>query len=118
MLRRWGIQNRLRHLLYLLFAALAYARLGSESEVKAAVLFSNLFSFTNFQNGSDPRPRLVLYTNGLFYGTTSGGGTYDQGTVFVATPGGLVTNLIVFDGTNGGGHYGNGEMVSVNSNAD
>lgn len=106
MARQFRIQIRLRHVLILLLAALAYTDLGTEAKLKAAVLFSNLFSFNNLQNGYDPRPRLVLYTNGFFYGTTSGGGPYDQGTVFVATPEGLVTNLVIFNGTNGSGPYG------------
>ncbi len=106
MVPQFRIQNRRRHARILLFAALAVATLGSAPELKGAVLFSNLFSFKNLQNGYDPRPRLVLHTNGLFYGTTSGGGTYDQGTIFVATPQGLVTNLVIFNGTNGSGPYG------------
>ncbi len=40
---------------------------------------------------------------GLFYGTTGGGGVYDDGTVFSMTPSGAVTPLWAFGGTPGGG---------------
>jgi uncharacterized repeat protein (TIGR03803 family) len=106
MLRQARIQNRLRLVVRLLLGTLAYTFLAVEPVVKAGVLFSNLFSFNNLQSGSDPRPRLVLYPNDFFYGTTSGGGTYAQGTVLRATPGGLVTNLVIFNGTNGSGPIG------------
>src|SRR5215471_8035761 len=71
------------------------------SDARGSVILTNLFSFQNLQTGYDPRPRLVLHTNGLFYGTTSAGGAYDMGTVFAATPGGQVTTLVTFNGTNG-----------------
>src|SRR5208283_204129 len=51
-------------------------------------------------NGAQPYAGLILGTNGSFYGTTSAGGAYDQGTVFTVTPSGM-TNMVSFDGTNG-----------------
>jgi uncharacterized repeat protein (TIGR03803 family) len=44
---------------------------------------------------------LVQATDGNFYGTTGGGGAYDDGTVFKITPGGTLTTLHSFDGTDG-----------------
>src|SRR5437588_12030865 len=67
---------------------------------RGGVILTNLFSFQNLKTGYDPRPRLVLYSNGSFYGTTSGGGTHDLGTVFLATPAGFFTRLVTFDGNN------------------
>jgi uncharacterized repeat protein (TIGR03803 family) len=54
-------------------------------------------------DGSDPYGALVLGVNGLFYGTTSEGGTEDQGTVFSMTPSGTLTtlhNFTLYDGAN------------------
>ncbi|HEY9074788.1 MAG TPA: choice-of-anchor tandem repeat GloVer-containing protein, partial [Desulfobaccales bacterium] len=70
------------------------------------VTLTNLFSFDNLKSGYDPRPRLVQYTIGVLYGTTSGGGTKGQGTVFKMTPDGTVTTLVTFNGTNGSEPYG------------
>ena len=39
-------------------------------------------SQSNCADGADPKAGLVQATNGNFYGTTSGGGTYGEGTVF------------------------------------
>ena len=44
---------------------------------RGGVMLTNLFSFDNLKSGYDPRPRLVQYTNGVLYGTTSGGGAHD-----------------------------------------
>jgi uncharacterized repeat protein (TIGR03803 family) len=45
-----------------------------------------LYSFSNSSDGGDPQPGLIIDTAGNLYGTTSGGGTYSEGTVFELTP--------------------------------
>lgn len=53
-------------------------------------------------NGAQPYAGLTLDTNsGIFYGTTSAGGAYNQGTVFAVNSLGQFTMLASFDGTNG-----------------
>jgi uncharacterized repeat protein (TIGR03803 family) len=55
-------------------------------------------------DGAGPEGGLVLATDGDFYGTTSGGGTYDSfGTIFKITPSGTLRTLHIFDGTDGNG---------------
>jgi uncharacterized repeat protein (TIGR03803 family) len=44
---------------------------------------------------------LIQGTNGMFYGTTSRGGVYDDGTVFSITANGTLTTLHSFDETDG-----------------
>jgi uncharacterized repeat protein (TIGR03803 family) len=50
--------------------------------------------------GSDPNV-LITGTDGNFYGTTSAGGAYGDGTVFKMTPNGTLETLVVFSGLNG-----------------
>jgi uncharacterized repeat protein (TIGR03803 family) len=44
---------------------------------------------------------LIQATDGNFYGTTSGGGANNDGTVFKITPSGALTTLHSFEGTDG-----------------
>ena len=56
----------------------------------------------NFNNGGGPDGGLTLGSNGLFYGTTSGGGSKAQGIIFSFDPAtNTLTNLVNFNGTNG-----------------
>lgn len=57
-------------------------------------------------NGAHPQNRLLLATDGNFYGTTPEGGAFDLGTVFRVTPSGLISTLVSFNGTNGAAPYG------------
>jgi uncharacterized repeat protein (TIGR03803 family) len=50
----------------------------------------------NCTDGADPQAGLVQAINGSFYGTTVGGGTYGEGTVFEITAGGRLTTLHSF----------------------
>ena len=52
-------------------------------------------------NGSNPQAKLLLASDGLFYGTTTAGGAFDLGTVFRITPAGLLSTVVSFNGTNG-----------------
>jgi uncharacterized repeat protein (TIGR03803 family) len=48
---------------------------------------------------------LVDATDGLFYGTTYGGGNFGGGTIFSVSAAGSLTTLHSFDGTDGAGPY-------------
>ena len=64
--------------------------------------FTSLYSFTNGTDGASPIGRLLLGSNGNFYGTTIG-----PGTVFEITPAGKLTTLYSFTGgSDGGSPYG------------
>ena len=54
----------------------------------------------NGSNGASPDSHIVQAPNGMFYGTTREGGTYNKGTVFSFTDGSFHT-LISFNGANG-----------------
>lgn len=63
-----------------------------------------LTSLHNFSgpDGSVPGAALTVNSNGIFYGTSIGGGAnYQYGTVFQLTPGGTLTTLHSFHGTDG-----------------
>jgi uncharacterized repeat protein (TIGR03803 family) len=53
-------------------------------------------------DGYDPLGRLVQASDGNFYGTTSGGGTSNSGTLFKVDSAGNFTTLHSFNGTDGG----------------
>ena len=65
-----------------------------------------LYSFcsqTNCTDGEIPTAALVQGSDGNFYGTTSGGGAYGNGTIFKITPSGTMTILHSFAGGEGNG---------------
>jgi uncharacterized repeat protein (TIGR03803 family) len=62
-----------------------------------------LHSFTGGADGADPAAGLILDKKGNLYGTTSGGGTSNQGTVFKLDTTGTETVLHRFTGSDGGG---------------
>jgi uncharacterized repeat protein (TIGR03803 family) len=68
-------------------------------------VFTTLASFAPLRdtnaNGAYPRAGLIEGNDGNFYGTTTGGGTKGQGTVFKVTTNGILTFLASFVGTNG-----------------
>jgi uncharacterized repeat protein (TIGR03803 family) len=58
-----------------------------------------LYSFAGgTTDGSAPNAALILGSDGIFYGTTSGGGTNNLGTAFRMTPAGAETVLYSFAG--------------------
>jgi uncharacterized repeat protein (TIGR03803 family) len=50
--------------------------------INPSAVFSVLFSYSNDFDGGHPEATLFQHTNGILYGTTSGGGLYDGGTLF------------------------------------
>jgi uncharacterized repeat protein (TIGR03803 family) len=69
--------------------------------VSPAQTFTTLLSFDG-TNGANPEfVSLVQGVDGDLYGTTSNGGANTFGTVFKATPAGLLTTLHNFDGADG-----------------
>jgi uncharacterized repeat protein (TIGR03803 family) len=62
----------------------------------AAQTETNLHSFSGPTDGQSPLAGLVQGSDGNFYGTTYGGGTNYDGTVFRISPGGSYTNLYSF----------------------
>jgi uncharacterized repeat protein (TIGR03803 family) len=61
----------------------------------------NFCSQTNCTDGAEPAAALVQGSDGNFYGTTSAGGAYSNGTVFRITPSGTMTILHSFAGGEG-----------------
>jgi uncharacterized repeat protein (TIGR03803 family) len=81
-----------------LFAAVLVGLVPSRA---GALSFSTLSAF-NGTNGAQPVASLLRGADGNFYGTTSEGGLNGYGTIFRATPAGLITTLVSFDSTNNG----------------
>src|SRR6267378_945429 len=80
-----------------------------------AQTFTNLYSFTGGSDGGAPSAGLILSVNTL-YGTTAGGGSSSNGTVFaVNTDGSGFTNLYGFTGGNDGGAPYAGLILSSNT---
>ena len=77
---------------------------GSQIQIASAQTLTTLVNF-NMSNGTYPT-NLVQGNDGNFYGTTSYGGTFDNGTVFKMIPSGTLTTLLNFDYTNGANPYG------------
>jgi uncharacterized repeat protein (TIGR03803 family) len=56
-------------------------------------ILHNFCSQTNCTDGGNPYGGLVQATNGSFFGTTTGGGTYGYGNIFKITPSGVFTKI-------------------------
>ena len=67
--------------------------------------FATLYTFTNYQIGSQPGP-LADGFDGLFYGLAVQGGSGDEGIAYSVAPDGTFSALNSFDGANGGLPYG------------
>jgi uncharacterized repeat protein (TIGR03803 family) len=77
---------------------------GTVFQVTTAGVFTSLVSFTGLTGaakGSSPEGELLFHSDGNFYGTTSGGGAGEMGTIFKITPAGILTTLAQFTGTSG-----------------
>lgn len=75
--------------------------LGTVFQMSPTGLLTNLVSFTGVADGSHPRAQLIQGSDGNFYGTTSDGGSFGDGTVFRVSPEGALTTIVQFDGYNG-----------------
>jgi uncharacterized repeat protein (TIGR03803 family) len=72
---------------------------GTVFKITSNGVLTTLYSFcsqSKCADGGSPDAGLVQATDGNLYGTTSGGGTYDKGTVFNITPSGMLTTLHSF----------------------
>lgn len=81
---------------------------GTLFRITASGTLKTLYAFCaqpNCTDGSVPQAGLVQGTNGILYGTTSGGGAYGYGTIFKITTSGALTILHDFDGTDGAYPY-------------
>jgi uncharacterized repeat protein (TIGR03803 family) len=77
---------------------------GTVFKMTTSSLFTPLYSFkTNGIDGQHPQSALIEGSDGSFYGTTSNGGTKNDGTIYKITPTGLLTNVHTFTGTGGDG---------------
>jgi uncharacterized repeat protein (TIGR03803 family) len=75
---------------------------GTVFKVTRAGTFTTLYSFTGgASDGGSPWGALIQATDGNLYGTTRGGGTYGNGTIFKITPAGALTTMHSFVQTEG-----------------
>jgi len=80
---------------------------GTVFRITPAGVETVLWSFGSGSDGSYPFTDLALGSDGNFYGTTSEGGTLNEGTIFVITPAGAETVLWSFgSGSDGFEPYG------------
>ena len=74
---------------------------GTVFKMTPAGVLTTLVEFTGngaANKGSEPYAALVQGSDGLFYGTTGGGGANNFGTVFKVTAAGVLTTLVEFTG--------------------
>jgi uncharacterized repeat protein (TIGR03803 family) len=63
---------------------------------------TSLYSFSGSNDGANPFGGLIQTSDGVLYGTASGGSTNGWGSVFKVTTAGVLTNLYAFTGGNDG----------------
>ncbi len=75
---------------------------GTIYQVDSNGVFTTLYTFIGGSDGGVPDIQLVEGNDGLFYGTTTGGGFNNTGSVFTVSSVGTFTTLFSFSGTDGG----------------
>lgn len=88
---------RIAGLLFIVLSTVALAATGASAQT-----LTTLYSFTG-GGGASPYAGLIADASGNLYGTTVGGGTTNNGTVFELTPAGSETVLHSFTDVNGDG---------------
>jgi uncharacterized repeat protein (TIGR03803 family) len=81
---------------------------GTIFKITPSGALTTLYSFcsqSGCADGGGPQASLVQASDGNFYGTTYGGGTNNDGTVFKITPSGTLTTLHSFSGADGANPY-------------
>ena len=74
---------------------------GTAFKITLGGVFTNLHVFEDDVDGRDLVSGVVQGSDGNFYGTAGGGGSFGYGTIYVMTPAGAVTVLHNFDVTDG-----------------
>lgn len=87
------------------------------SAASASTSFAVLHSFSN-SDGSEPWGALIQSSDGQFYGTTSGGGTFGQGAIFRIDSTGNLVRLHSFAGSGGAGPEGTSPVASLVEGVD
>jgi uncharacterized repeat protein (TIGR03803 family) len=75
---------------------------GTVFKISTNGALTSLYSFTGTNDGAYPTAGLAQGSDGNFYGTTSGGGTNGNGTVFKISTNGALTSLYSFTGADDG----------------
>jgi uncharacterized repeat protein (TIGR03803 family) len=86
---------------------------GTVFKISPAGVFTSLHSFNGLGDGSCPYGSLMQAVNGQIYGTTSGGGANQLGTVFTMTAGGSFKTIYGFAGPPADGAYPHGGLVQA-----
>lgn len=100
-----SLKNSMRHAGALIFA------LCLTSVLASAQTLSTLYGFAGAPDGINAQGNLLVDSSGNFFGVTSGGGAFDNGTVFELSPasGGGWTETVLYNftgGTDGAGPNG------------
>jgi uncharacterized repeat protein (TIGR03803 family) len=81
-------------------------------EITLAGTFTTVYSFlSGTTDGATPEAKLLLASDGNFYGTAPNGGTGSGGVVFKVTPTGQETILHSFGGAPGDGTFPQGNLI-------
>jgi len=96
------------------------ANYGTVFKMSPTGVLTTLAEFTGTAGnniGSGPVAGLLLGNDGNFYGTTTQGGSSNNGTVFKMTPNGALTTLVEFSGTVGS-NLGSGPFAALIQGSD
>jgi uncharacterized repeat protein (TIGR03803 family) len=75
---------------------------GTVFKIDVTGQYSLLYSFSGGADGSEPFAGVILDSAGNLYGTTTGGGAHNYGTIFELSPAGVETVLYSFTGERSG----------------